>query len=117
MAVEIILPRAPSTNRLWRIGKGKMFKSAEYTAWLQECFLLIRQQRIPLTKGRYKMIIRVFRPDKRRRDIDNYIKSTSDLLQQAGVIENDNLCESVTCEWTDEDVPWSMNVKITPVED
>lgn len=117
MTVEIILPRATSTNRLWRIGNGRMFKSAEYSAWLTECLLVIRRQRPPSVIGRYRMFIRVLRPDKRRRDIDNYIKSTSDLLQKAGVIQDDYLCESVTCEWADRDFPWSMHVSITPIEE
>lgn len=115
MAVDIILPRTPSINRLWRIGRGRMFRSAEYESWLQACTLLIRQQRIPKVSGKYELLIRVTRPDKRRRDVDNPIKALNDLLQRAGVVEDDCLCEKVTCEWVPSGPPTCVTV--TPLEE
>ena len=115
MAVDILLPRVPSINRLWRIGKGRMFRSAEYQNWLAECTILIRQQRIKLITGKYQLLIRAVRPDKRRRDIDNLIKPISDLLQHTGIIEDDCLCETITCSWVPSGPP--LCVTVTPLED
>lgn len=100
--VEIILPRPPSINRLWRIGRGRMFRSAEYMAWLDKCEVIIKEAGIAPVKGPYKLFVRAVRPDKRRRDIDNIgSKAINDLLQKAGVVEDDCLCQAVLCKWVE----------------
>ena len=100
--VEIVISRPPSTNRLWRMGRGKMFRSPQYMDWLDDCLYLIRRQEIAPIKGAYKLVVCVRRPDKRRRDIDNYLKSLSDLLQKAGVVEDDCLCQMLLCAWVND---------------
>lgn len=92
-----------------------MFRSSEYTAWLHECTVLIRQQRIPKVAGTYELLIRAVRPDKRRRDIDNISKAVNDLLQCAGVVEDDCLCVKLTCMWVKDGPP--VRVTITPTEE
>lgn len=108
--VEIALPRPPSVNRLWRMGNGRMFKSAEYTAWIAKCFQSIQGAKVPSVLGKYKLMIRVARPDKRRRDIDNYIKAVSDFLQSAKIIQDDSLCEAVYCKWVEGGPEMLINV-------
>lgn len=108
--VEIILPRPPSINRLWRIGRGRMFRSAEYMAWLDRCEVIIKEAEIPAIKGKYKIMIRVARPDKRRRDIDNLAKAVQDFLQKSGVIEDDCLCEAIYCKWVDSGPEMRVNL-------
>ena len=102
--VDIVIPRPPSTNSLWRMGNGRMFRSAQYMAWLDECVAIIRRQGIQPIKGKYKLVVCVRRPDKRRRDIDNVGggKAVGDMLQKAGVVEDDCLCQMVLCAWTDD---------------
>lgn len=39
------------------------------------------------------------RPDKRHRDLDNLLKSSSDLLQHIGIVENDSLCQQISARW------------------
>jgi Holliday junction resolvase RusA-like endonuclease len=114
--IHITLPRVPSINRLWRIGHGRMYRSSEYVAWLAECVLLIRQQRIAKVKGHYQLSIRAVRPDKRRRDIDNIGgKAINDLLQHAGIVEDDCLCDLITCQWVTTGPPTSVTV--TPIKE
>lgn len=116
MAVDILLPRVPSINRLWRIGKGRMFRSKEYDLWITECIILIRQQRIKKITGKYELLIRAVRPDKRRRDIDNIGgKAVNDLLRHAGIVDDDCLCETITCKWVTSGPP--LCVTVTPLED
>lgn len=108
--VEIVIPRPPSINRLWRIGRGRMFRSREYVDWISECMAMIKGAGIPAIKGKYKIMIRVARPDKRRRDIDNLAKAASDFLQHAGIIEDDCLCEAIYCKWVSEGPPVRINI-------
>lgn len=108
--VEIVLPRPPSINRLWRIGNGRMFRSREYMDWMNKCMIMVREAGIPAIKGKYKIMLRVARPDKRRRDIDNLSKAAQDFLQHAGIIEDDCLCEAIYCKWVNEGPPVRINI-------
>jgi crossover junction endodeoxyribonuclease RusA len=117
-SVDILLPRVPSTNRLWRIGKGRMFRSQEYENWLVECVILIRQQKIRRLKGAYTLMVCAVRPDKRRRDIDNVgSKAVNDLLQHAGIVEDDCLCEMLTAKWVTTGPPVCVTVTETERND
>ena len=95
------LPYPPSANRLWRMaGQGKApFKSAEYSSWLSHAGLLVNSQKPGCVEGPYALHIAAGKPDNRQRDIDNLIKPIGDLLQAAGVVTNDYLCQSVSAEW------------------
>lgn len=108
--VEIIIPRPPSVNRLWRMGNGRMYRSAEYVQWLNACVALVKSAKYPAILGKYKLMIRVARPDKRRRDIDNLIKAASDFLQHAGIVQDDCLCEAVHCKWVESGPEVVINV-------
>ena len=98
-SIELWLPFPVSANRLWVKTRNGMRKSDAYTAWLLEAGLEVRRQRPQKISGPYKITITAARPDHRRRDIDNTIKSVSDLLQSVGVIRDDCDCEMVTARW------------------
>src|SRR3990167_7663956 len=73
--IELHLPMPPSANRLWRRSGARMHKSSQYTEWLRVAGLMVMAQRIKGITGPYKLSIQLLRPDKRRRDLDNRIKS------------------------------------------
>lgn len=108
--VEIVIPRPPSVNRLWRMGNGRMYRSAEYVGWLNKCMVLAKEKRFPAILGKYKLMIRVARPDKRRRDIDNIVKAASDFLQHAGIVQDDCLCEALYCKWVQDGPEVTINI-------
>lgn len=108
--VEIVIPRPPSVNRLWRMGNGRMYRSAEYVGWLNKCMVLAKEKKFPSILGKYKLMIRVARPDKRRRDIDNIVKAASDFLQHAGIVQDDCLCETLYCKWVESGPEVTINI-------
>jgi len=108
--VEIVIPRPPSVNRLWRMGNGRMYRSAEYMNWLNKCMLLVSNKKIPAILGKYKIMIRVLRPDKRRRDIDNLSKAASDFLQHAKIVQDDCLCDAIYCKWVNSGPEFRINI-------
>ncbi len=111
MTVELTLPYPPSANRLWtRTSKG-MRKTDTYSAWLKVAGYMALAQKQPAVIGPYKMSIQAMRPDRRRRDIDNIIKSVSDLLQSVGVIEDDCDCEMVSARWVTSGDPLFVRVE------
>lgn len=91
--VMLRLPLPPSSNRLWRVGKGGVvYKSDAYRRWLQtagwECIVQRAQAgRIP---GRYHLRLTV---PEQAKDLDNAaLKAINDLLQQQRIVSNDKLC-------------------------
>ncbi len=99
--ISFNLPAPPSANRIWRVGKGRMHKAPEYTAWLDMSLWNIKEQlrdkmpAKPLT-GPYAVFITVRPQDKRYRDIDNYAKPIGDFLEYAGLITNDKHVTQLT---------------------
>jgi len=56
-------------------------------------------QRPEKITGPYKLSLLAVRPDKRRRDLDNLLKATSDLLSGLGVITDDSECTELSAKW------------------
>jgi crossover junction endodeoxyribonuclease RusA len=55
--------------------------------------------------------IQAFRPDRRRRDLDNLLKAILDSLTHAGVMQDDALIEDLRIYWAD-DVGGMVKIKI-----
>ena len=91
----------PSTNVIWRVARNRIIKSAAYRQWLSSQTEFIHSQNRKKLIGSYSLEIIVRRKDKRRRDIDNFIKPISDLLVTSGMVEDDSLCHIVAATWGD----------------
>jgi crossover junction endodeoxyribonuclease RusA len=98
--ITLTLPLAPSVNSLWRISGKRMYRTKQYKEWAEEAGWMIRQQTKECIDGPYALHIRALKPDKRRRDLDNIIKATSDLLVEMQIIEDDSLCLALAAEWS-----------------
>ncbi len=108
------LPRPPSTNtlyrnvthdervRAWRLGNklpGRL-KTERYRTWLNAAGWHVKAARLVPLKGNIKIDILVARKDKRRRDLDNLVKPTQDLLVKHAIIEDDSLIDELHIAWT-----------------
>lgn len=101
--IRLTLPLPPSVNRLWRSGKGRMYRSAQYSAWRNEAIWSIKlQARGASIDGPYSIAVAFQRPDKRRRDLDNLLKALSDALVDAGVLADDCDAEEIHLCWRGE---------------
>jgi crossover junction endodeoxyribonuclease RusA len=92
----IILPYPPSANRLWRNVKGRMIKSAHYRAWIAECAIITRK--CNRVNGPFRICLKVDRPDRRKRDLDNLIKPVLDALKGAA-FDDDSDCQKIEISW------------------
>lgn len=101
--IRLTLPLPPSVNRLWRSGRGRTYRSAEYSAWRNEAIWAIKAQaRGQNIDGGYVIDVAFQRPDRRRRDLDNLLKALSDALVDAGVLGDDCDAQEIHLCWRGE---------------
>ena len=86
------LPYPPSINHYWRrVGPRTLISREGRTFRRNVCALLGGGgPRKPPAGGRIALAMDAFPPDRRRRDIDNIQKPVLDVLQHAGVYEDDS---------------------------
>jgi len=114
--IEITLPWPPSVNTYWRNFNGRMIISAkgrEYRETVGDQMTLQRMVKHYL--GPLKVEIEAFRPDKRRRDLDNLLKATLDGLAHAGVYEDDSQIVDLHIYWAP-NIGGMLKVKIEEIE-
>ena len=106
MKIEIEMDLPPSVNNLYRLGKGNVYRSPKYVNWRNATLWSVSlQAQFRKISTEYKLTIRVVKPDKRKRDLDNILKALSDILESAGVIENDHFCQHIDLAWVKEGPP------------
>ena len=88
----IILPVPPSANKLHYAVKGRP-RTPAYKAWLEESGLLLGPNRDTAEDAPYS--IHIVANINRRRDLDNLIKPTLDLLVGCKVVPDDRWCDQV----------------------
>lgn len=104
---EIILdfPIPVSTNRIWRSGRGRVFKSKEYVFWQRACdaAILVHRQYPRNNKivGPFEIAIYLSR-EHGVGDGDNRVKSCLDYLQSREIVANDRDCQKGRWEWVPE---------------
>jgi crossover junction endodeoxyribonuclease RusA len=114
--IEITLPFPPSVNTYWRNFDGRMIISArgrEYRETVGDQIVL--QNQIKHFKGPLRVVIEAWRPDKRRRDLDNLLKATLDGLAHAGVYDDDSQIMDLRIYWAP-DVGGMLKIEIEEIK-
>lgn len=119
MKIIIDCSPPPSTNRLWRYGKGHVYRSPEYEMWRRGFHTYFRSQYPPGSK--WKSINGPFDAEilvsSKRVDVDNNSKGLLDIAQDLGIIENDKLARKVTQERVEQDrAPLGCRLILIPLE-
>jgi len=99
--IKLKLSYPPTANHIWKSGGGRVYRSARYVSWQKTAMAEAIAQKPKPVAGAYHLNITAYRPDKRKRDVDNLIKVVSDFAQRAGLVEGDHLAQSVSARWAE----------------
>lgn len=96
MTLQFDLPYPPSVNHYWRrVGAKTLISRAGRAFRERVCSLLAARQTQPLS-GLLSVVIEVYPPDRRRRDIDNISKALLDAMEHGGAYHDDSQIVSLT---------------------
>ena len=120
--MRLTLPWPPSANTYYRhVSRGpqagRTLLSEAGRAYRKAVDAVVAQARarkalaVPL-----EVRIAAFPPDRRKRDLDNLLKSVLDCLEASGVIENDNLIESLSIYRAERVAGGQLEVQITALD-
>ena len=110
-------PVPPSLNRLWRIGKKRIYKDPKHARWMREFWfrwLIAKPKGFRMLEGTLEAQILV--APKKKRDADNSAKALLDAAQQVGIISNDSQFRRVTQELVEKErAPLGCRLRIIPL--
>lgn len=100
--MKLTLPFPPSVNTYWRntrkgiliSASGRCFRSNALAAVMDQ----LKRRPQPITVN-VEVSVLLCPPDKRQRDLDNYLKALFDSLTHAGVWVDDKQIKRFTVEW------------------
>ena len=112
--VEIVLdlPTPISTNKIWRTGRGRTYRSKEYVAWRTGRPDGDGRQRYPSKRkinGPFEVEILLSTVGRKDRDGDNFCKATLDWLHSRDLIRNDTDCRCGSWKWVSPEEPRRVN--------
>lgn len=121
--VTLTLPFPPSVNNLFINAGRKRVRSPKYRAWADEAYALILAQRSVYRQsgkgiavpGPVKLLYEFQEgQDKRKRDIGNLEKATTDCLVEHQIIEADDntIVRAIDLRWSDK----VLGVRVTIME-
>ena len=96
--ITLTLPWPPSVNHYWRSVQGRVLISREGRAYRETVAEAALVRRVKALTGRLELHIQAVPPDRRRRDLDNVLKSLLDALQHAGCYEDDSQIDRLSIE-------------------
>jgi len=93
------LPFPPSVNHYWRHVGHRTLISRTGRAYRQQVLHDVQQLGLRAITGPIKLEVIATRPDRRRRDVDNLLKSLLDALDHADVYEDDSQIQDLRITW------------------
>lgn len=100
--MKLTLPFPPSVNTYWRntrkgvliSASGRCFRSNALACVMEQ----LKRRPAPITVN-VEVSVLLFPPDKRQRDLDNYLKALFDSLTHAGIWSDDSQIKRFSVEW------------------
>lgn len=101
--IKLTVGWPPTVNTYWRTFNGRMIISADGRKYRKAIIEQLFVERMAKhLSGSLRVTIEALRPDERRRDLDNLLKSTLDALSHAGLYEDDSQIRDLRIYWSDQ---------------
>jgi crossover junction endodeoxyribonuclease RusA len=113
--IEITLPWPPSLNTYWRQYNGRAILSEKGRSYRRAVMTLCLQQRVETITGPIKMEIVAYRPDNRKRDLDNLLKAALDGMAKGLIYEDDAQIKDLSIRWA-ETIGGMLKIKIEVIQ-
>jgi crossover junction endodeoxyribonuclease RusA len=97
--LKLTLPYPPTANSLYEHG-GRLHLTRNQKSYRIAVFAEVFNLHEEPLVGPLRITIVAFRPDKRKRDLDNLLKPTLDALQHAHVYADDSQIEMIKIYWS-----------------
>ncbi|MFO0911484.1 MAG: RusA family crossover junction endodeoxyribonuclease [Pirellulales bacterium] len=95
LPLEFWLALPPSQNHIWRRVGNRTILSRRGRQFRKEVCDFLRSQGVRPMSGPLEIMVDVYPPDRRRRDLDNYFKSLLDALAHGGAYHDDSQLERI----------------------
>lgn len=120
--MKITLPWPPSTNTYWRhTSKGTLIsrKGREYRQRVQVLAWSVSRCAEIKAQHTSRLAVKIYAhpPDRRRRDLDNILKSLLDAMQHGGLYEDDSQIDHLTVIRCTPGLSGAVTVEIQPIGD
>lgn len=99
--LELDLPYPPSVNHYWRQVGARTLISRGGRAFRQSVCSILAAHGVRPLDGPLEVAVDLFPPDRRRRDLDNALKSLLDALAHGGAYHDDSQTARLTVERRD----------------
>lgn len=86
---QLPYPSKISVNAVWKRGKRGTYLNPSVWGFREEIYYIMKGKP-QFGKSLIRVEIKAFPPDKRKRDLDNILKSTLDALAHAGTFDDDS---------------------------
>jgi crossover junction endodeoxyribonuclease RusA len=96
--IRLTLPWPPSTNTYYRNVGARTLLSQQGREYAVAVAHAVIEQGSPSIEGRLWIHIKLHPPDRRARDIDNFVKATIDAIKKAEAYEDDEQVDLLTVE-------------------
>jgi len=113
--IEITLPWPPSINTYWRQFNGRAILSEKGREYGRVVMALCLKQRVETMTGPIKVEIIAYRPDNRKRDLDNLLKAALDGMAKGMLYQDDSQIRDLSIKWADT-IGGMLKVKIEAIQ-
>lgn len=113
--MQVTLPWPPSVNTYWRTFQGRMIISAKGREYRKAVQIALANAVLLNTLSDIKVEIVAYRPDNRRRDLDNLLKAPLDALTNAQMWKDDSQIKDLRIRWAEE-IGGMLKVTVTELK-
>ena len=113
--IQFTLPFPPSVNTYWRMFQNRMIISAKGRDYRKAVELLVAKEVVIIRHKPFRVEIEAFRPDRRKRDLDNLLKAPLDAMTHCRVWDDDSQIQELSIKWG-EGIKGMLKIKITELD-